>query len=87
MFGDILHGGLLLIFGLYLIFFNETISNTKLKLNKFRRGNNHVLKDLSPIRYLFALMGFFAFYCGFIYNDFAALRLNLFGSCYAEDKK
>jgi len=28
------------------------------------------------------LMGFFATYCGFIYNDMAGVRLNLFGSCY-----
>jgi len=40
---------------------------------------------LLPARYLFALMGFFAFYCGVLYNEFASLRLNLFGSCYDLD--
>lgn len=27
-------------------------------------------------------MGFFAFFCGFIYNDFLTIKLNLFNSCY-----
>lgn len=27
-------------------------------------------------------MGIFAFYCGFIYNEFAALRMPIFNSCY-----
>ena len=27
-------------------------------------------------------MGFFALYCGIIYNDFASLRFDLFGTCY-----
>jgi V-type H+-transporting ATPase subunit a len=79
MFGDILHGGLLFLFGLYLIFYKNAIV-------KPANGEESSLKMLLPARYLFALMGFFAFYCGFLYNDFASLRLNLFGSCYDLDK-
>jgi len=28
------------------------------------------------------MMGFFAFYCGWVYNDFLGMSLNIFGSCY-----
>lgn len=48
---------------------------------KISKGN-HPLKDLVPIRYLLLLMGFFAAYCGLMYNDLMSLPLNLFGSCY-----
>jgi V-type H+-transporting ATPase subunit a len=41
-------------------------------------GKYHLLND----RFLFTLMGFFAFYCGFIYNDFFSIPLNLFGTCW-----
>ena len=32
------------------------------------------------------MMGFFAFYCGWIYNDFLGMSLNIFGSCYGGDR-
>lgn len=32
-------------------------------------------------------MGFFAVFCGFIYNDFMSIPLDLFGSCYNKSTK
>jgi V-type H+-transporting ATPase subunit a len=34
------------------------------------------------MRYMLLMMGFFAVFCGFMYNDFLSIPLNLFGSCY-----
>jgi V-type H+-transporting ATPase subunit a len=36
------------------------------------------------LRFLFALMGFFAFFAGWIYNDFASIPINIFGSCFTK---
>lgn len=69
MFGDIGHGGLLLTIGIIL-----TKSSDYLKANG--------LEAFAEVRYLFLLMGLFAFYCGFIYNDFFSLPLKLFGTCF-----
>ena len=69
MFGDIGHGGLLFGFGLYLVFFDESVKKGSLKM-------------LSELRYMIALMGFFAFYCGWIYNDLIGFNTNFFGSCF-----
>jgi len=73
MFGDIAHGFLLFMLGLFLCF-------------KHKRINNFVIKMLSPHRYLITMMGFFAFYNGWIYNDFMSISLNIFGSCYDLNK-
>jgi V-type H+-transporting ATPase subunit a len=69
MFGDIGHGALLLMLAIYLCLRNE-------------RELSVILKPLAKIKYMLLLMGIFATYCGFIYNDMMSLPLNLFGSCY-----
>jgi V-type H+-transporting ATPase subunit a len=72
MFGDIAHGSLLFAFGIYLCFKKDTIQHS-------------ILKMFLPHRYLITMMGFFAFYCGWIYNDFMSISLDIFGSCYNPD--
>ena len=69
MFGDMAHGGIIFILGLYLVFNNDKISKSSMAM-------------VSQLRYIVLMMGFFAFYCGWIYNDFLGMNLNIFGSCY-----
>lgn len=71
MFGDIGHGGVLFAFALYLMFNNDKL-----------RAQKSVLVPFLEFRYLLTLMGFFAFYCGWIYNDMFSLPVNVFGSCW-----
>ena len=40
------------------------------------------MKLLLPARHLITLMGFYAFYNGWMYNDFISISINMFGSCY-----
>jgi V-type H+-transporting ATPase subunit a len=77
MFGDIGHGGLLFLFGLYLIQNAEEIKKDK----------ENMLNMIIDNKYLFTMMGFFGLYSGFIYNDFLAIPWNLFGSCYVNHDK
>ena len=64
-----MHGAIVLAFGLMLVFQSSKYEKT-------------FLSALLPHRYLITMMGFFSFYCGFIYNDYLSIQLNLFGSCY-----
>jgi len=75
MFGDIGHGLLLSLLSLYVALNYD-------KINK----SNSILKSLLKFRYILLLMGFFSFYCGLIYNDFMAIPLSFFSSCYTNDK-
>jgi V-type H+-transporting ATPase subunit a len=70
MFGDMGHGSVLFAFALYLVMNAEKLKETK------------VGKALVGPRYLFLLMGIMATYAGFIYNEFFAIKPNLWGSCY-----
>jgi V-type H+-transporting ATPase subunit a len=72
MFGDIMHGSLLFIFSIWLCF------------AKAEPGS--LAGTLAPVKYLFLLMGFFATYCGLIYNDFTSMSTQIFGaSCYTSE--
>jgi len=73
MYGDIGHGSFLFAGGLYLLW-NEK-ANDKAKLGELTEG-------LHGGRYMIVMMGFFAVYAGFVYNDMFALGLNLFKSRY-----
>ena len=75
MFGDIGHGLLLLLLSLYI----------ELNCDKIEKSNS-ILKGLVRYRYILLLMGFFSFFCGIIYNDFMAIPLSFFSSCYLNDK-
>jgi len=76
MYGDIGHGLFLFVAGLYLLY-NEK-ANDKAKLGEMAAG-------MHSGRYMIVMMGFFAVYAGFIYNDCFSLGLNLFGSRYIFD--
>jgi len=66
MFGDVGHGLMVLLVGVYAIWKAD-----KLKFS---------FPDLYYARYTLFMMGFFAVYMGFLYNDFFCIGLNLFGS-------
>ena len=71
MFGDIGHGLLILLLSIYI-----EVNHKKIKYS------DSILKELVRYRYILLLMGFFSFFCGFIYNDFMSVPLSFFKSCY-----
>ncbi|CAD7956789.1 unnamed protein product [Amoebophrya sp. A25] len=66
MFGDVGHGLMLLSIGIAI-----TQHENKIKFQ---------YPAVFDFRYMCIMMGFFAIYAGFIYNDFFATGMNLFGS-------
>ena len=71
MFGDIGHGLVLFLVGSVLCLGVD-----------FFRAKAPGMETLLSLRYMILLMGLFATYCGLIYNDFMAIPLWLFESCY-----
>lgn len=69
MFGDIGHGGLLFLFGIFLVWKNDEIARSS-------------FKAVCQLRWLVFMMGMFAFFNGLIYNEFFGIPLRLFSSCY-----
>eukprot|EP00929_Paragymnodinium_shiwhaense_P117138 TRINITY_DN8739_c0_g1_i1.p1 TRINITY_DN8739_c0_g1~~TRINITY_DN8739_c0_g1_i1.p1 ORF type:complete len:861 (+),score=185.39 TRINITY_DN8739_c0_g1_i1:123-2705(+) len=66
MYGDVGHGSLLLALGLWAVYNQERI--------------RHSFPTLYVGRYILTMMGFFAMYCGLLYNDFFSVGLPLFES-------
>jgi V-type H+-transporting ATPase subunit a len=69
MFGDMGHGGLWLIIALFVF------TNGKMLM---KIGGGAAYEN----RYLILLMGFFATYCGSIYNEMFSIPFDLWGTCY-----
>ena len=69
MFGDIGHGALVFIIASFLVLGEPWLKKTS-------------MKPILEMRYILLLMGFFSFYCGFMYNDFVSFPLNIWESCY-----
>jgi V-type H+-transporting ATPase subunit a len=72
MFGDVGHGMCLFLAGLWLYNNEKSLKQTSMGKNMFKA------------RYLLMMLGFFSVYCGLIYNDFIALKMVTFSSCYVE---
>lgn len=71
MFGDIGHGTALFTVGILMCVLNDYVCRVAPGAAGFFK-----------IRYLILLMGFFAAFCGLMYNDFMAIPLSLFETCY-----
>lgn len=70
MYGDVGHGAMVLIIGLWSIFNADFL----------KRNRNMITEMLYDGRYCLTMMGFFAVYAGLLYNDFFSVGVTLFQS-------
>ena len=73
MYGDIGHGGILSLAGLYMIMTEKILDS---------RSTSEGVRDFYSSRYMLFGMGCMGVYAGLVYNDYFSLGLNLFGSTY-----
>ncbi|KAL3876178.1 hypothetical protein ACJMK2_034049 [Sinanodonta woodiana] len=72
MFGDMGHGTLMFLFGLFLV-----LNERKLLAKKI---DDEITKTFISGRYIIMMMGLFSVYTGFIYNDIFSKSFNIFGT-------
>jgi len=72
MYGDIFHGSFVLMGGILLC-----VGSSFFGWKESRNGN---LKSFAEARYVILFMGFFAVYCGLIYNDAMSIMINGFNT-------
>ncbi|PFH38534.1 putative vacuolar proton translocating ATPase subunit A [Besnoitia besnoiti] len=70
MYGDIGHGLCVMLMGLWLM----------IRAKALQRDRSSAFHDAVKYRYMIFLMGFFAVFGGFMYNDWFALGVDIFGS-------
>lgn len=73
MYGDIGHGSILAMAGLYLILTESKAA---------QRGLDEMVAGIYSARYMLFAMGLMAVYAGFVYNDYFSIGLDLLGSKY-----
>ena len=96
MFGDMGHGLILLLISIYLFYLankgrrsnviNNDVLPENIEQNILDSKEDSMLKSCVQFRYFFLICSIFAIFCGLIYNEFFAISLDLFGTCYNEEK-
>ena len=61
-------------------------NNNSREINILDSPEDSMLKSFVQYRYFFLLCSIFGIFCGFMYNEFFAIPLNLFGTCYTSKK-
>lgn len=72
MFGDLGHGIIMALFGIFLIIREKSFMAKKIE--------DEIFDTFFSGRYIITLMGLFSIYTGFLYNDVFSKSLNIFGS-------
>ena len=67
-------------------FINDKNNNNRREINILDSPEDSMLKSSVQYRYFFLLCSIFGIFCGFMYNEFFAIPLNLFGTCYTSKK-